>query len=313
MKIDCGEIRLAGFYTFELNGEKVFEAPSKNLITDFGWDRLSNLSTQLTTSTVVQVGTGNTAPALGDTSLQAFLAQVAGSTTTIGTGTDGTGGYSFTRGGYVFAQGAVIGNIAEVGFKVATGDGSLSSRSLVKDGLGNPAVIVVTAMDQLTVNYELRYYRAALDVSSTVLVAGVNTTYILRTASPIAGIGGPSGYGGLNISKVYGTIYGSGSVLGAPGIDVSGSTNTGIPVQTVVSKSITVNPTNTVVAFSTGVIGTADGNVTGGCLNYQFSPTAAGSEPLGAYGNIKMNFSPAIPKTNTKTLQFSFSFTFTRL
>lgn len=317
MQLTCGDVGVMGLYTFELNGKRVFECPSKNLITDFGWNRLSNLGDAPTSGSVVQVGSSNTPPALSDTTLGAFLAQQAGAgSQTQATGTDGVGIYTESTVAYAFAQGAVIGNVAEVGFKFNTADAGLTSRSLVKDGLGNPAVIVCTAIDQLTVNYTLRYYRPNFDVTGSVTVAGVPTTYIVRAAQLVAGTSSNSSYfGGLSL-EVLNTFnhYGTGSTLGAAGSAVSGSITTVSTGATVVSKVITVNPTNTVVTFSTPVIATAVGNSAGGVLNLQFNPASStGTTLLGAYGVVKANFSPAIPKDNTKTLQYSFSFTFNRL
>lgn len=314
MNIDCGEIGIAGFYTFELNGVPVFEVPSKNLITDFGWSRLASLSESLTNTTVVQVGSGNTPPTTSDTALGSLLAQKTGANSaSIGTGTDGTGAYSFSRVAYAFSQGAVVGNVAEVGFKVLTGDVSLTSRSLVKDGLGNPAVIVVTAIDQLTVNYELRYYRAPLDLTSTVTVATVSTTYVLRTASAVGGTASGSGnIGGLHPTRLpLCRHYGSGSTFGAVGTDPTGP-STDVSGITTTAVGTTVNPTNIIKTFTTSVIGTTAGNIAGGVNSFLFS-LGGPEDSLGGYGAIKVSFSPAIPKDSTKTLTYSFSFTFSRL
>lgn len=314
MNINCGNICVAGYYTFELNGKRVFEAPSKNLITDFGWNRLFNLSSQAVGGLVVQVGTSNTPPANTDTALGSLLATKTGAgSATIGTASDVNGNYSYSRYPFVFTLGAVVGNVAEVGFKVATGDASLTSRSLVKDGLGNPAVITVTASDQLTVNYELRYYRAVLDITSTVTVAGVPTTYVFRTATAVNGTVATSGYlGGFNPPRVNITHYASGT-FGAAGVDIGGS---GTAVPSLTPGSLVIDSGTGVISFTTSTIGTASGNPGGSgiamCQFYMADP-ATGNFSLGAYGNLKASFSPAIPKDATKIMSYSFSFTFTRL
>lgn len=315
MIIDCGEIGVAGFYTFELNGKPVFEVPSKNLITDFGWSRLSNLTDIVLSGAECSVGTGNTPPATSNTALGALVAAVVGgSTAVVGNATDGVGNYSFSRTSFVFAQGAVVGNIAEVGFRVASGDASLTSRSLVKDGLGNPAVIVVTVIDQLTVTYELRYYRFNSDITSSVSVAGVPTTYIVRPASPVPGTSADTTRLGGFLPTTLDQLrhFGTGTTFGGLNIDVTG-TSVLVSGVTVTGASVTVNPTNTIVAFNSSIIATGSGNSTGGILNLQFSPSGPASRRLGAYGFLKVNFSPIIPKDSTKTIQYSFSYTFTRL
>lgn len=315
MLIKGSEVKVGGFYSFILNGENLFEAPSKNLITDFGWSRLSNLAASNANLTICQVGTSNTPPATTDTALGALLAQVTGNTTVVnGTGTDVNGNYTWSRITFAFAQGAVIGNVAEVGFKVVTEDSGVTSRSLVKDGLGNPAVIVCTAIDQLTVLYELRYYRSAFDVTTSLTIGGVSTTVIFRDAGTTSNGTGVSSttIGGLSPTHtVVNNHYGTGSTFGAVGVGVSGTATT-VAAAAVLNKVVTVNPTNTTVTFSTSVIGTSAGNSTGGVLNalWQFGTPVNG---LGAYGSAKANFSPIMPKDNTKTVQYSFSYVFTRL
>lgn len=310
------EIGVAGYYTFELNGKPVFEVPSKNLITDFGWNRIANLGQTNLNGTVLQLGTSNTPPAVTDTALGAFVAQRGGPANgTVGTGTDVIGAYTYTRASYAFAQGDVVGNIAEVGWKINSADVSISSRSLVKDGLGNPAIITVTSIDQLTVTYELRYYRDPLDVTSSVTVAGVPTTWILRTSTAVSGTSSDLGrIGGLYPSKMDINHFGTGFVLGAPNSAPSGGGG-GLAVsqQNVVGLVVTVNPTTIVVTLTSPTVAVGSGNSSGGVYGITFFFRDASLQTLGGYGNLKASFSPPIPKDNTKTVNYSFSFTFNRL
>lgn len=313
MSIKCPEFGVMGQYTFLLNGKAVFEAPSKNLITDYGWNRIANLATSSVAGSQIQVGASNVPPATTDTALGSLLAQTGGPATCVAaTGNDAGGAFSSSAISYVFATGAVIGNVAEVGFKVASGDTSLTSRSLVKDGLGNPAVIVCTAIDQLTVVYTLKYYRSSIDTSTVLTIGGVSTTCIARTAPMVPGTSSNNAnIGGLSLTGwSQFDLFGTGSSLGAPGSSVSGAGTlpSGIGVT---GKVITVNPTNITVAFSSTVIPVGQGNVSGGVLNMQFIPAAGNG--LGGYGALKMGFSPAIAKNNTNTLQFSWLCTFNRL
>lgn len=313
ISIDCGSVGVAGYYSFYRNGELVYEEPSKNLITDYGWDRLVNVGEASASATTLQLGTSNTPPTVGDTALGGFLVQKVGNgALTNGTGTDTNGNYSFTRLSYVFAQGAVVGNVAEVGWKVASGDSGLTSRSLVKDGNGNPAVIVVTAIDQLTVTYELRYHRAAVDVSGTVMVAGVSTTYVFRTAAPTVGTSEASiVIGGFTPSLVQVRHYGAATVLGAPGTDPIGTSISAIDQSAMVNRVMSSNNTSATLTFTTPVCGTGSGNASGGvgCIILTvYGPT----NRLGVYGTLKASFTPPIPKDSTKTLAYSFSMTINR-
>lgn len=313
------EVGVAGYYYFELNGEMVFEAPSKNLITNFGWTKLSNLIYSNSALGQIHVGTSNTPPAYTDTALGSFLAATAsgGGAFTEGNGTDGIGEYAYIRTAYAFALGAVVGNVTEVGFKVVTADAALTSRSLVKDGAGNPATIVVTATDTLTVHYELRYYRAPLDITSSVTVSGTPTTYVLRTAAKNSGlVGGGTGLiGGFTFDAITVEHYGTGSTLGAPGVDPSAGFQTNALFRVAASPVVTVGTGTTTVTLTTPTIGLGAGNVSGGVLIATFLPltAGAGNQALGAYGNIKASFTPAIPKGGTSTLSYGLSFTFTRL
>lgn len=313
MSIKCPEFGVMGQYEFFLNGEPVFKTPSKNLITDFGWTRIANLTAAAVAGSQIQVGSGNVPPATTDTSLGSLLAQLGGpATCTVATGNDAGGDFSSSAISYVFATGAIIGNVAEVGFKIASGDSGLTSRSLVKDGLGNPAVIVCTSIDQLTVIYTLKYYRSSIDTPTVLTIGGVSTTCTARTAPMIPGTSNNNGnIGGLSLVEwSQFDLFGTGSSLGAPGSSVSGAGTvpSGIGVT---GKSITVNPTNITVAFSSTVIPVGQGNVSGGVFNMQFTPAVGNG--LGGYGALKMGFSPAIAKNNTKTLQFSWLCTFNRL
>lgn len=309
MNITLPEIKVAGYYTFILNGAEVFSAPAKNLITDFGWNRLINLTTQLQTSAVLQLGTGNTPPAVTDTALVALLASRTGvDTNTAINGSDTIGTYRGRRYTFAFPQGAVIGNVAEVGFKVATGDSSLTSRSLVKDGLGNPAVITVTAIDQLTVLYEHRFYlNRTLSTSGTTLVAGVSTNWAIQAGANDIGIDNGTNISGYRPVRIVALSYGNNFVMGSVGNDPTGTNSA-------VTKSVTgvsINSTLGTIALTYSYT-TAEANQTGGVFGLLFW-FDDGNFTMAQVGKYKASFSPAIAKNNTKTLAFTFTFTFSRL
>lgn len=313
MDLGTCEVKVAGYYTFYINGEEVFSTPSKNLITNYGWDRLFNIDEgSLTSSTILQLGTGNTPPAVTDTALVSLLASQTGtSADTAINGTDTVGVYRGARYTYVFAQGAVVGNVAEVGWKVAAADTAVSSRSLVKDGLGNPATIVVTAIDQLTVIYETRYYlNRTLTNSGTVIVAGVSTSYTLMAAADDVASNTSGRVLGYRVGAVSVTPHGTGFTMGSVGNNPAGGE--GAPTILALSGVSTNSATNT--QQFTFTFNTAQANLSGGILGIKFSHQGASiGISHGNLGTYKVSFSPAIPKDNTKTCAFTFTLTFTRL
>lgn len=124
----------------------------KNLI-------LSNaMSSAAQAGNFLQVGTGSTAPAYGDVSLVNSVAAINGSgwseVSSILTGTDYK---KESRNIFTFAQGSIAANLTELGVADSlTLGGSLDTRALFKDGIGDPTTIVVTAQDQLVVTYFLK-------------------------------------------------------------------------------------------------------------------------------------------------------------
>lgn len=304
MNFNC-ECGMAGFYTFLVNGVEVFTAPSKNLITDSGWSRFLSSGSIPTSSMQVMLGTGNTPPTTADTALVAQVAQHTGPTLSTTSGTDATGAFNAHRMTHTFAQGAVVGNIAEVGWKAASTDSALFSRSLIVDGLGNPTTLVLTAIDQLTVNYDLRYYvNNTLTSTGVISIGGVSTTWTLRP-SAVQGIASFSGISGLNTPSMSLGGYNSLVTLGGPG-----SAPTGASLDYNATKSVTVTvsvPTNT-VTYQFDTISTGEANLFGGIGALVFGL----GNPSILINGIKVGFSPAINKTSTKTLDVTFSITFTR-
>lgn len=311
--VECG---VAGYYTFELNGVPAFSMPTKNLITDFGWNRLFNMGEQNNNLTVVQVGTGNTTPSTADTSLVAFLAQVAGNSTgTVQKGTDTIGEYTSTRVTYVFAQGAVVGNISEVGWKVANGDSALTSRSLIKDGLGNPATMTVTAIDQLTVTYELRYYRPPVSNSGTLTIGGVSTNYtLLNAVGAIGTTEATYAIAGFKPSRVTMTHYGTGHTFGVAGVNPSGGGAISAASAELLT-SVVVDTVASTVTVSTNTIATGTGNSPGGvgAVLIEMHFGTGGPHESGMLSAMKLSFTPFIAKDNTKTLRYTLVYTITRL
>jgi hypothetical protein len=317
--LECG---VGGYYTFEMNGVPVFEAPSKNLITNFGWDRFMNLTNVNATTAQIQLGTSNTPPAVTDTALGALLVSLnhgASNTSVATSGTDAVGTYRGQRMSFSFAQGAVIGNLAEVGYKVQAADASLSSRSLIKDGLGNPAVIVATAIDQLTVTYELRYYlNRTLSTTGSITVAGTPTTWTLMAAADAVGVTADLNVYGMTPVRLLGNatgpnesyVVGNTFSMGAVGTNPSG---TQVAIGSAISLTGVVVNVAAGTVTSTFTLGTGVGNTGTGIFGMRLAWVYSSNNFVASMGVMKLSFSPAIPKDNTKTLAVTITVTYVRV
>jgi len=168
--------RLAGRYKIEAVkmkegvevGRRVCADWFENLITDAG---LNKLGTSGSYATYCQVGSGNAVPANANTALVSYLAH----TSTIQTTNTGASGsapyYVFLQRTYRFAEGEAAGNISEVGVGWAT-TGSLFSRALVLDYIGNPTTITILSDESLDVLYEVRNYIDIVDKTGTTVFTG---------------------------------------------------------------------------------------------------------------------------------------------
>lgn len=191
-----------------------------NLILDQG---LNLIGTSGNWMDSCRVGTGNTAPAVGQTNL---ISHVAGTSTTQGTINTGAQGsapyYGYTQKTWRFSQGSAAGNLAEVGVGTTTSNGSnLFSRALILDGSLNPTTLTVLSDEFLDVSYELRVYVPPDDVNGTFMVSSENHDYVLRASQANSSIWSPGqtgfrGGGGINnsVAAYSGSI---GAITATPG------------------------------------------------------------------------------------------------
>jgi hypothetical protein len=175
-------ISLSGQYRAEIKrGDGTIEELPwfDNLITDLGLNRLgSDGSVQVIN--YVKVGTGTSTPVVTDTSLNAQVAQVSlNNYTALNKGSPNY--ESEITITFIFAQGAVVGNITEVGIGWDTGTG-LFSRALFKDTNGDPVSITLTAIDQLTLYYKVKVFPNLNDVTGSFIVSGTTYNYTIRPA-----------------------------------------------------------------------------------------------------------------------------------
>ena len=208
MIVQGPELRIQGFFRM------VVERPDgsvkkdtgwfPNVITNAGLDRIGSQTSPLGSNgyagencvSYVMVGTGNAVPAVTDTQLQAQTAY-----TNTSFGSDQTTLYgptpyyaerTFARR---FGQGAVVGNMREVGAGWDTTN--VFSRCLIKDGGGNPTDLVLESIDILTVYYKLRMYPKTTDSTYDFVVSG--TTHSATTR-----IGGMTYADGLPKDTTFG-------------------------------------------------------------------------------------------------------------
>lgn len=177
-------VGVAGEYTLVRRNADTGEVveslgPFKNLITNAGLDRMAVGNTH----PYCFVGSGNTPPAVGNTSMQALVAsssaQQAASSSTLST-SPYTASKSVT---FRFQRGAAAGNLAEVGVGwSSTGNGALFSRALIVDSGGNPVVITVLANEVLDVTYTLRHYPVLTDSTASVVISGTTYSLAIRSA-----------------------------------------------------------------------------------------------------------------------------------
>lgn len=283
----------------EATGERRELAPwFDNLITDQGLNHLG-------TSGIGQfclVGTGSTAPAVTDTTLASKLAHTTTNTSVTYGGQASAPYYSWVRVVFNFAAGVAAGNLTELGVGINTT--LLFSRTLIKDGSGNPTTITVLPSEALDVTYELRMYAPSMDSTHTTVIGGVSYTGVVRPR--------------------YVTASGAGNLWTVRAFDQAASLNWNSTPCSVFSGAvggITDGPSGTQANLSTSVAEVAysqnslkrsgtitcplsEGNLAGGIGVVALNTT------LGSY---QIGFSPSIPKDATKVLTLSFDLSWNRM
>lgn len=294
-------MRVEGMYRVYLNGKPAGVARDHpNLVTDGGLDRLFNGSISF-----AYVGTGNSAPAVTDTVLQAPLASTS-SNSPLGT-VQSYGGttpneYVQCIFGKRFAQGSVVGNIAELGYGWSTG---LYSRALILDGGGSPTTIAVTADDTLDIEYIARLYPTPADVTGTVTIGGIDYDYTIR---PV----GVTSTNGWSLSSIFGYA----SSLSASGFAddlplqarsfTSWSTNSSHFASPSTAGSYTPGSRARALNLTWGL---TSGNYAGGVESVFVSPRTN----TNGLTTFQCAFATPIPKDATKTLSLSFMLSWDRL
>lgn len=305
--------QLAGRYKLEVrrHGVLIHETDwFDNLITDAGLEAMVGNEAP---GRFCMVGTGSTAPANTNTVLEAQIAVKDGFTGGSTGVVTSSPRYGWQRLNYAFAQGAVVGNVAEVG--VGWTSTAVFSRSLVSP------VIPLLAIDQLTVVYELRMYLPTTNTTGTVTLGGTSYDYTIRPMHAASATSAFAGYGWAPVAMSYSVT--SGKTWTSSGLDQAATAYTGTAaVQTNVEavlftanadgtgatagqagtsgpttfSSAAYTPASKEVRF-TFEWGISNGNAGGGISAIKYHAL------FGTYGCV---FSAPIPKDNTKVLSLTF-------
>lgn len=295
------------FIVTDHNGDVVTHTESPNLILDQGKDYIGLAGTpgQPELFGYAHIGTGTTTASASQTQLDAFSAAAA--RTSANWSNSGSPSYNkVCTFVYSFAQGAVIGNMSEVGISRTAATGQLFSRARIVDSGGNPTTLALTAFQQLTIVYVLTLVPDLSNVPGQVVLGG--TTYNYTACTTYAN--GLTGYTSMGSSRPPFSIFlgSTGSTQGecyAAGTPLSSTvlTDTNVPGST---GSTSVQDTGlssysytlgTYVGNTSFVISKPNGNVSGGIQCIRLFTNFAGI-PL----YIIYYFTVPIPKNSDNTL-----------
>jgi hypothetical protein len=189
--ITLPETKIQGFVSYEIQdseGNTLRKVnPKPQFIVDSGLNGLGTF-TSTTLSQFCRVGTGTVAP---NASQSTLVSQHGGASGNGAGGVEANSGaapwwHSYTRT-YTFAANTITGAaLAELGFFSAATGGTMLSRFLFVDVVGDPAPITVLAGEILIVTYEIRTYVPNTDVTGsfniTINGTPTNFDYVIRAA-----------------------------------------------------------------------------------------------------------------------------------
>jgi len=316
-------VGVAGYQNIQLlrDGKVVFETGfQKNMILDTWFDRVltnGNSQTLELGASFCAVGTGTTAVNPTQTSLVSFLAIKAGNNG-FDYGYDGLvdgvpTGWAERR--FDFAQGAVVGNIAEVGTGMQFSPNSstpLLTRALILDTNNNPTTISVTADDQLRIIHRIytRWNPTPVTGSFQITSQGNTVTHNFDLRFIVRASDQPGRYSFVDISS---RNYRDGSFMSSPTL-----------CETLTHSNSFDSPT-TNNTQSTGGMGISAFNFVKNGLTLTATaeiPVGVGNFAQGIGGMVfnqvlgcsyAISFSPRIPKTNLNKFRYTVSVTFARI
>jgi hypothetical protein len=162
------------------NGEITETGWFDNLVLNQGLNALGTAGSSI--FAYCKLGTGVSTPNENQTALDAQIVSSnsinssASQATNLGAPTYGCQ-YTFAYG---FAQGAVVGNISEIGVGYGSAAGNLFSRALITDSYGNPIAISVIAIDQLTIYYRVTIYPNLTESYGSFTINGISYNYVSK-------------------------------------------------------------------------------------------------------------------------------------
>lgn len=259
-----------------------------NLILNQGLDRLANPAGS--NLRYCQVGSGSIAPAVTQTGLQTFVAGGGNASTPDSYVNEGSPSYNtLYTFSYVFTQGAVVGNITEVGVGWLTTGPNLFSRALILDNLGVPTSITLVSIDQLTVYYRLKLVPPLTDATGSFTISSTTYNYTARVAQVGSFAVWP--YSTDYLTQPDGVyVFPAGSALGPI---------TGIPTGSLLSGSNGVPQSYSPGSYFRDAVWTwsvSQGNAVGGiqCIVFFWVPASTMA--------FQYRVDTPIPKTNTRVL-----------
>jgi hypothetical protein len=302
--------RIKGEYRLVLNAGLPTEKDTgwfDNLVLDNGLNMLGSGPTNWYAN--CSVGTGTAAPANAQTTLTAYLAQKLGITSSSASNVGSPSYAGQYTAVYTFAQGAVVGNIAEVGVGPGTGGSNLFSRSRIVDGGGTPTTLTVVALDQLTVYYRVTATPTLTDAAGSFLISGVSYNYTSRLSNAGSFMATTSAWEG---TSRWGSLVTAGNIVATFSTATLGAT-TSAPGGTAYNGA-----TLSMAAYSAGnfyndctlTFSTSQGNAPGGVGSIWVD---WGNTPSNSRRHCsQMSLSPVIPKDNTKVLTIVFRYSWSR-
>lgn len=333
------EVKVSGRYRatkYDKNLVEIEETSwGKNLITGPGLDFLLSAASAGDLYLHAVAGSGNAAPSLSDSTLQAYLGKYSACQALTVERNYTTAPYyvriTTTHRYYPGAFGATSVNIAEFGmvFNTATGNGSITgstqigSRGLAVNGGGTPASISVQPDEYLDQTWELTWWipdsaLATINVEVDGIPASTNTE--ARPACMAATAQGvdcwfssffaqgsePSTVGQMGISRIFPMNRRSASALAAGSTWTSSGVlgTAGGPIGGTFAATLECN-TAAAAAYTPGNY-YRDYTFTWGLNNGNAAPSVAGAQ-LGLRAMMwQVSYSPAILKVAGKKLELTF-------
>lgn len=305
--------QMSGHFTMTVHGGRrgtMVLAEFDNLITDAG---LNDLFATASGNGLdrCQLGTGVAVPTAAD----AALAIPGPATTTTSRSWTYSGSvpyvagppdYTSDYGTLRFAAGAATGTWTEVGMTRNSAPYTLWSRALIVDGGGSPTSVTVLADESLDVTYTLRVYPQNGDVTGNVDISGTNYSYVMRPASVASWrpyILAADRYAGRTATG-QGNMVAFNGGLGARTGNPSGSSAPGA-----VDLTAAAYVNNSLQRSFEMKFNLTTHNVAGGIKSLLFNPISGGGN--GGFEH-QIEFTPKIPKDNTKILRLNFTASFAR-